>query len=159
MNFTPVFRPLLLSIFVLALFQAGNAHAQAANPFARPEPPKPVAPAPQVPVPVLPTKLLEPEGGADDFSEIVLVATAPPYAVLRDGVVSYYVRDGQSFTYNGIKVRAKVKDDSVSLFSGKENEEVFNSQLGNGVSSTGSKSSMADGKAEDGMKEAVPGKK
>lgn len=125
---------------LLILAQVAPSFAQAGNPFARPSaapapktPEKKAEPAP--PVPAMPPKLLEPDEDElkNTFSDLNLMATAGSRAVLKAGDVVYYVRSGDYFTYEGVRVKVKVNGNKVQLFAEKTGDEVYLAEVGNGV--------------------------
>ncbi len=152
------------AITFLAFGLSTECYAQAkGNPFARPVPvaptPAPTSPAPQQvaapPVPAIPPKLFEQD---DDeirktFEDLQLVATAGMQAVLKSGDVVYYLRDGEYFSYDGNKVRVKVDGSRVFMYTQKDNEEVFASEIGNGV--VPSKSPIAKARKESSALSAI----
>lgn len=135
----------------LIVFAANPSFAQmGGNPFARPAPAAPAAAAtPAIPAPALPPKLLEPDPNdmRKTFGELNLVAVTSSRAVLRDGDMVYYLRNGESFTFDGTKVKVVLKGNTVRLLTAKGNDEVYSAEVGNGVAVSRSGSSGSSGGA------------
>ncbi len=157
---------LLLAALMLSLTAyAPSVLAQAAtgNPFARPAP-KPATPAPAAPaaapvpaappVPAIPASLLGNEDNLREaFSDFTLVASADNHAVLRAGETSYYLRNGDSFDYDGTKLRVKIEGGKVRLLTQKDADEVFSAELGTAMGPVSSgRTEVTDNKAVPGVK-------